>query len=260
MTAPTYTIELATVGTQWVPGAEIYYMRDFESWEPLWFTMAIVRGGGRTVVVNTGFGNDFARHHDAWLAWHPRSESSQREDERAEAVLQRLGVKAAEVDDLILTPLGGYAVGAIDLFPRATISFSRTGWERLFSPRPGRINHAPGQIFPRDQLDYLLYHAWDRIHLVNDEDTIAPGIRVVRSGAHHPSSLSVFIDTAAGVVCYSDSFFTYRNVEEKIPLGIARTLDESVQAIERARGEADIVLPAYDPVLFDRYPAGRVGF
>lgn len=260
MSAPTYTIELATVGTQWVPGAEVYYLRDFEDWQPLWFTMAVLRGGGHTIVLNTGFGDDFARHHDAWLAWHPRSASSQRDDERAAAVLSRLGVDPGEVDELVLTPLGGYALGDIDLFPNARISFSRTGWERLFSPPRGGVHHAPAAIFPRRQLDHLLFDAWDRVHLLDDQDTIAPGIRTVRTGAHHPSSLSVFVDTAAGVACYSDSYFTYRNVEERLPLGIARTLDESVDAIDLARREADIILPAYDPILFDRYPDGRVGF
>jgi hypothetical protein len=253
-----YSVHLARVGTQWVPGAEIYYMRDFEDWQPLRFTMAVLRNEHRTVVVNTGFEDDFSGYEAAWRAWHPRSASSREEDERAEAALARLGVDPADVDIVVLSPFGGYATGKIDLFPRAEICFSRSGWERLMSPRRTRFDHTPAQLFPRSQLEYLFFDAWDRVRLLEDEDEIAPGLRSVTTRAHQPASLSLFISTSAGTVCYSDSFFTYRNVEERIPLGLARSLDDSVRSIELARSQADLVLPAYDPVLFERYPDGRV--
>jgi hypothetical protein len=88
---------------------------------------------------------------------------------------------------------------------------------------------------------------------------VAPGIRTFAAGVHHPSTLAILIDTPAGVDCYSDAFFKFRNIEENIPVGIGRDLDQAFRTYARVRREAQLLIPAYYPAIFERYPGGRVG-
>jgi hypothetical protein len=254
-----YTIQLARVGIQQAPGAEIYWMQKFEEWEPLWFTTAIVRGEGRTIVINTGFEEEVNHLVAAWHRWHPRAEFTRSPEERMPAVLDHLGIDPATVDAVILTPLGAYSTGNISLFPNAQICLLRRGWVRLLAPERDLPRASPVGAFPRSELLHLLTDAWSRVRFLEDEDVVAPGIRTFYAGVHHPSTIAILIDTPSGVACYSDSFFTFRNLEENVPVGIGRDLDEAYRTYARVRGEARLFIPAYDPAVFDRYPGGRVG-
>src|SRR5579871_6389751 len=100
-------------------------MREFEEWEPLWFTTAIIRGEGRTIVVNTGFEEKVDHLIAAWHRWHPRADFTRTPEDRMPAVLERLGIDCSSVDTVILTPLGAYSTGNISLFPNAQICLLR---------------------------------------------------------------------------------------------------------------------------------------
>lgn len=254
-----YTIELARVGVQQAPGAEIYWMQNFDEWEPLTFTIMIVRGEGRTIVVNTGFEDEVGHLVDAWHRWHPRADFTRSADERMPAVLERLNVDPVSVDTVILTPLGAYATGNVSLFPNAQICMLRRGWIRLMAPEPDLPRPSPIGAFPRAELIHLITDAWPRVRLLADEDIVVPGIRTFYAGIHHPSTMAILIDTPVGVACYSDAFFKFGNVEENIPVGIGRDVDQAYRVYARVRREAQILIPAYDPAVFDRYPGGRIG-
>jgi hypothetical protein len=254
-----YTIQLARVGVQQAPGAELYFMQRFEEWQPLWFTIAVVRGEGRTVVINTGFEEEVDHLVEAWRRWHPRAEFTRSPEERVPVVLERLAVDPATVDTVILTPLGAYATGNLSLFTRAEICILRSGWVRLVAPPPDLPRPSPVGAFPRSELIHLLTDAWSRVRFLDDEDVVTPGIRTFYAGVHHPTTLAVLIDTPAGIACYSDAFFTFRNIEENVPVGIGRSLDEAYRTYARIRREAQLFIPAYDPAVFDRYPGGRIG-
>ena len=83
------------------------------------------------------------------------------------------------------------------------------------------------------------------------KEEILPGIRAFWTGCHHRSSIAYSINTSSGSVIVSDCFFKYRNVEEKVPLGIMESLDECMSAYARIRAEADHLLPLYDPLVPD---------
>src|SRR5262249_50681947 len=108
-------------------------------------------------------------------------------------------------------------------------------------------------------LTYLVTKAWPRVRLLEDEDQILPGIKVWFAGVHHRSTMAVSIQTARGIVIYSDCCFKYRNVEENIPPGYVENLEDAWSSSPRIRKEAAIVLPAFDPEIYHRYPGGRIG-
>jgi hypothetical protein len=243
-----------------VPGPEVFWMSHFEQWLPLHIYMLIIRGEGRTALVNCGPPLDYLDHMNA--VWREelgeRAQMTVSSEQRLEAVLGRHGLTPDMVDLVIVTPLQAYAIGNIDRFSRAEIAISRTGWEDLLAPRfydPRRHMAVPDR-----QLRFLLFDAWtqQRVRLLDNEETIWPGLSTVWLGTHHRSSLGVFVKTAQGVVAFTDTVFYYENLENNHPLGIQESMEECRIAYHRLRREADLVVSAYAPANQQRFPGGVV--
>ena len=121
----------------WVPGPEVFWLSHFDQWLPLQIYLLIVRGEGKTVLVNCGPPWDYLDRMNA--VWREelgeRSPMTVAPDQQIEAILARHGSTPGAVDMVIVTPLQAYAIGNIDKFSRATIALSRTGWEDLVAPR-----------------------------------------------------------------------------------------------------------------------------
>ena len=248
-----YEIQVLKMGQCEVPGPEIYWMHAWETWETLYFWMVVIRGGGKTAVINTGPPADLAALNAAWSkAIGPRSQMVRQDSERPQAALARIGIEPREVDYVLITPLQAYATGNIPLFKNATVCISRRGWIEDFHA-PAYAMHIPRKLrIPDDVLHYLDIEAPERVRLLEDEDEVIPGVGAFWTGTHHRSSMAYVIDTAAGKVACSDCFFTYRNVEESIPLGIMESLAECSRAYARLRREAEYLLPLYDPRVPER--------
>ena len=249
----TYEVHVLKMGQCEVPGPEVYWMSGWDTWETLYFWMVVIRGGGKTILINTGPPPDIAALNEAWKkAIDTRSQMVRQETERPQNALARLGIKPADVNYVLITPLQAYATGNIPLFTNATICISRRGWIEDFHA-PKYEMHIPRKLrLPDHTLQYLDIEAPEKLRLLDDEDEVLPGIRAFWTGCHHRSSMAYVIDTPEGQVVASDCFFKYRNVEEKIPLGIMESLDECMRAYARIRAEGGHLLPLYDPLVPQR--------
>jgi len=228
----------------------------------LHFYMMIVRGNGITAIVNTGPPRDPEALSELNRLFRAAYQSGDkgtlvvREEDRIETVLSKQGIDTNKVDYVIVTPFQAYAISNVDLFPNAKICLSKHGWIEFHAPK---FRYASRRMeIPDPTLMYLETTAWDRVRLLEDEDTIAPGIHVFWTGVHHRSSMAVCVETAKGRVVFSDCFFKYDNVEKNIPLGIQESLEESIIAYERIRQGAKILVPAYDPDVLKRHPDGVI--
>ena len=250
-----YEVQVLKMGQCNVPGPEVYWMSNWDTWETLHFWMVVIRGGGKTIVVNTGPPADLSPLNAAWkAAIDERSQMVRKEEERPEAALARIGIKPADVDYVLVTPLQAYATGNIPLFTNAQICLSKRGWIEDFHA-PKYKMHIPRKLrIPDDVLMYLDIQAPDKLRLLEDGEEVLPGIRALWMGVHHRSSMAYVIDSAQGRLAVSDSYFTYKNIEQMIPLGIMESLDECMHAYARIRNEADIFLPLYDPLVPGRLP------
>ncbi len=244
-----------------VPGPEVFWMDRFGEWLDLDIHLLVIRGQGRTVLVNTGPPLGYLDHMNA--IWREelgdRAQIRVAPEQRIDAILARHGIRADSVDAVIITPLQAYALGNLDHFPKAQIAISRTGWIDLFAPEfydPRRHMAVPDHL-----LEYLLFTAWPerRVRLLADEDEVFPGIRTWWAGCHHRSSICVTVDTADGVVGFSDTVFYYQNLEEDRPLGIQESMAECRHAYARIRQEVDRFVSPYDPTTLTRYAGGHVG-
>jgi hypothetical protein len=161
------------------------------------------------------------------------------------------------VDLVVVTPFQAYAIGNLLQLRNAEYALSRRGWIEFHAPHTKEHphDHRPFSL-PDNILVRLVTDKWPQVRLLEDEQELLPGLRVFWVGAHHRSSLAVAIDTSEGTVVASDAFFRYENVTQNRPLGINESLDETLRAYERIRHEADVLVPLYDPRVFDRHPDG----
>ncbi len=257
----TYRVDVVKFGQwDWAPGFEMFWMGAQDPAEPLALVGVVIRGNGKTVLVNSGPDPELLPTLNAhWATFDPRHQLRVADEERLEPALAAIGVGLDDVDLVVVTPFQAYAIGNVLRFPRAGIGLSRRGWIDFHAPRWREHPHDVRPFcIPDPVLVGLVTDAWPRVRLLEEEDELLPGLSVFWTGVHHRSSLAVKVRTARGKVIASDAFFRYENVEQNRPIGINESLEEAMVAYERIRREADILLPLYDPRVFERHPGGRV--
>jgi hypothetical protein len=253
-------VDVICAGRTKVPTIEINWMdiKHMDQWEDIMFSMVLVRGGGRNILINSGPPADYQALSHFWVTnVHPNHALHVSEEDRPARALARYGLSPA--DYVLVTPLITYATGNLDLFPNAKICVSRRGWIDFLAPEP-YAHHYPRHVYMADPIfAHVMNGAMDRIVLLDDGDMeILPGLTSYFVGSHHRSSMAYRIETAKGRVVFSDCFFKYRNIEDNIPLGIQESMEETLRAYDRIRKEADIALPMYDPEVMVRHPGGKI--
>jgi len=233
-------------------------MERFDVWERFIFTIVVIRGEGKTVVINSGLPEDLTVLDPYWKIWPGERQIEVEEAEKPLNALEKVGINPADVDCLIISPLIYYATSNIDLFPKAEICLLKRGWVDFHAPAHRYFDQLRHLFIPDHILSHLVTEAWPRVRLLADEDEVVPGIRTFFAGVHHRSSMAVAIDTPRGTAIFSDCFFKFRNVEENVPVGYVESLEEAYSAYERIRKQAHILIPAFDPEIFERYPGGIV--
>lgn len=253
-----YSVRTLAVGSSIVPGPELFWMSHFDEWFPLTFQCVLIEGDGVVALVNTGPAADLEPMNAGWASF--LGEKARMSREPGQFILEQLerhGVRPEDVTHVILTPLQLYTVSNVLTFPNAQICIAERGWMHFHTthahPHDNRATSIPDEI-----LTELVTSAWPRVRLLADEDELAAGLRTWWSGGHHRASMVVEVDTTAGIVAISDTFFYEQNLLEDTPIGINENMYEVLAAHARVRKTADLVVPLYDPKNFEKYPEGLV--
>jgi hypothetical protein len=257
-----YSVRVLSVGESKIRGPEVFWMSHWDEILPLAFNVTLIQGGGITALVNTsppdddsGTRRDFPQM--SYLHNAPDGDLARTPDQTMEGALALAGLRPDDITHLLLTPLELYTTGTLDKFRRAQICMAKRGWVH-FHTTHGHPHDSRWRSFPREILVDLVTDSWDRVRLLEDEDSIAPGLRTWWSGAHHRESIVVEVDTEAGTVAISDSFFYYENVEEEALLGLSENMYEALACNERVRKSARYLVPIHDPKVFQRHPGGII--
>jgi hypothetical protein len=251
-------VDVVSVGHSLIPGPELFWMSDWDRWYPISFNVGILRSADRIVLVNTGGPEDLTAMNERWSKPFGEKGRFVREaHESLTAQLAALGISPASVTDVVVTPFQLYSTAGIPLFGNARIHLSSRGWLHFHSTHEHPHDDRWTSFSP-EVLQYLVIEAWDRVHLLEDEDEVCPGVRTWFAGVHHRASLAVEVDSTEGVVLLSGAFFYYENVEDDRLLGINENMYEGISTYRRARAVADRLVPLYDPKVFDRHPGGVV--
>jgi glyoxylase-like metal-dependent hydrolase (beta-lactamase superfamily II) len=214
------------------------------------FTVWLIRGGGRTVLMDAGF------YRQKFIdRWKPVSFA------RPSEALAALGVKPGDVTDIIVSHIHWDHVDGADLFPNARVWLQREEYEHYTNDTGAVLDRA---IDPDDAKMLASLKAAGRIRLVPGDSTeIIPGITVFTGGKHTFASeyAAVNASLAGGrtgtIVLASDNAYLYENLERRRP--ITQSLDtlsnlRAQERMERLASAPRLVVPGHDVEVFVRFP------
>ena len=258
--AVTYTVHIAKVGQCEMPGPLVYRTSSEDEWHTLNFYFVVIRGGGRTLVINTGLPEDLSRLNELWSEMAgPRCHVTRQADERLGPVLVRLGLNPRTVDYVIATPFKDYLLANLGEFPNAAVCVSQRGWtERYLARRYPSPMPDPTSVSD-EMIDRLQSGTPNALRLLRDDEALLPGVRVRWIGVHDRSTIAVVVHTARGDVVVTDACLTYEHIEGMVPLGMTESLEACLNAFVLVRQSGELIVPLYDPQVLDRFEGGHIG-
>jgi len=211
----------------------------------------LLRGSdGRKVLVDAGF------HRQSFLTrWKPRDFVT------PAAAVERAGVAADEITDVIITHIHWDHLDGVDLFPKARVWMQREEFDHYLDSS----GVAKDRTIDAGDAKLVAQIAREgRLMLIDgDAKEIIPGITVYTGGKHTFASQFAGVHTTFGtVVLASDNMYLYENLERHRP--IAQTLDSlsNLRAQQRMTTIASnprFIVPGHDPQVFDRFPTPGAG-
>lgn len=213
---------------------------------PLDYFVWVVRNEQRTIVVDTGFSETVAARR------------GRRITHSVAAGLEKAGVDAAEVRDVVITHLHYDHCGNDELFGNARYHLQDD--EMAYATGRHMCHGAMSHAFEADDVARMVHRVYaDRVAFHDGDDTLAPGITLHRLGGHTMGLQVLRVDTAAGpVVLASDAshFFAHFENGRVFPIvyNVADVL-EGYRSLHRLAGPKPRIIPGHDPLVLERYPA-----
>lgn len=205
----------------------------------------VIKGGGRTILLDAGFHRD-----DLVRRWHPTEFTPPSE------AIGRLGMGPNDVTDVIISHIHWDHLDGVDLFPRAKVWIQREEFEHHLDSTGVVKDRA---IDAGDAKVLAGIAREGRVVLVDgDAKEIIPGVTLYTGGKHTYASQFATVTTASGtIVLASDNVYLYENLAKHAP--IAQTLDSAsnVRTQERMMKLASdprLIVPGHDPEVFVRFP------
>ncbi len=215
---------------------------------PMDYYVWLIRGAGRTVVVDTGFTAEMAERRNRRFLGSPME------------LLERCGVDADEVPDVVITHLHYDHAGNLPGFPAAMFHLQER--EMAFATGRYMCHHGQRHSYEADdvcEMVRLLYK--ERLRFHDGEAELHPGITLHRVGGHTDGLQCLRVHTARGwVVLASDVSHFYENVNTDRPFTLAFHVGDMLEGFDTLRRLADSpdhIVPGHDPQVFLRYPPAQ---
>jgi len=205
----------------------------------------LIRGGGRDILVDTGFNAEEAALRNRKLTLNPVD------------ALERFGVRAESIRDIVVTHLHYDHAGNLDRFPHARFHLQ----DREMSYATGRCmcNGMLRHPFSIEHVTLMVRHVYgERVSFHSGDGEVAPGVTVHRVGGHSDGLQVVRVETERGpVVLASDAAHYYANLQRRSPFPIVYNVGDMAQGweiVERLAGHPDRAIPGHDPLVAELYP------
>lgn len=206
----------------------------------------LVKGEGRNVLVDCGF------YRDQFMKqWKPA------DYEKPSVAIERAGLKADDITDIIITHIHWDHADGFDLFPKAKIWIQKDELEYYAGEAWNGKKRTAAD--PDDLLGLVKLNTQGRVGLVNgDAQEIIPGITCYIGGKHTFQSQFVGVKTAGGtVVLASDNVYMYENIEKHVPIAATLDADSNLRAQDRMKQIASdprLIIPGHDPAVMTKFP------
>ncbi len=212
----------------------------------------LIEGNGRHILLDAGF------YRDQFMKqWKPTDYV------RPSEAIARMGLKAEDITDLIVSHLHWDHADGVDLFPKARTWIQKEELE-YYAGTAWQSRGTHGGIDAEDVLALVKLNTEGRVGLVNgDAQEILPGISCYTGGKHTYASQFVTVNTSAGtVVLASDNMYLYENLEKHVP--IAQTLDaeSNLRAQDRMKqlaADPRLIVPGHDPAVMTKFAGPKAG-
>ena len=172
--------------------------------------------------------------------------------------IARLGLKAEDISDLIITHMHWDHADGMDLFPKARVWIQQDEYN-YYTNEAWQPGGSHGGIDPEDVLALVKTNTEGRLRPVKGDQEAIEGIGFYTGGRHTYASQYVAVNTKNGtVVIASDNCYLYENLDKHV--AIAQTLDaaSNLRAQDRMKQLASsprLIVPGHDPAVFTRFPA-----
>lgn len=205
----------------------------------------LLRRGDRVIVVDTGYDAAEGQRRDRPIIREPA------------AALLELGVRAEEVDTLVITHLHYDHAGSVPAFPNARIYLQET--EMAYATGPCMCHSTLQMPFTADHVCDMVRRVYDgKVCYLDGDGEVEDGITLHRIGGHSRGLQAVRVRTSAGWLCLaSDAAHYYENVFARKPFPIVVDLEEMLSGFDKLEALAsgkNLVVPGHDPLITQHFP------
>ena len=213
---------------------------------PLDYFVWVVRNDKRTIVVDTGFGEDVAAQRGRTITNNVASG------------LAACDVDPADVGNVVISHLHYDHCGNDELFANARYHLQDD--EMAYATGRHMCHRTIAHAFEPDDVARMVHRVFaGRVEFHDGDDTLAPGVTLHRLGGHTMGLQVVRVQTAAGpVVLASDASHFYAHFENSrvfpVVYNVADVL-EGYRKLFKLAGPGRRIIPGHDPLVFECYPA-----
>lgn len=245
-----YEIYALKVAEREVDSPMMFYQTDYGKKAILSYYFLCLKGNDHTILLDTGIS-------PSELAVRGLTGVVTREE-----LLSRIDVRPDDINAIILTHLNNDHFVEPEIYPNCIFYIQRKEFEfwtedvqrfdAIFAP-PFLRGHPVVHIEPLQKLNLQ-----KRVRFLDGDIEVYPGVHSIWCGAHTPGSQLVTVQTARGIVlCCGDFIYTYRNLEDRIPIGVFTNLIEwliGVGKIELMGLPKESIVPGHDPLVMTMFP------
>src|SRR5215831_361014 len=177
---------------------------------------------------------------------------------KASEAVAKLGLKASDVTDVVITHMHWDHADGMDLFPNAKIWIQKDEYG-YYTGAAWQKDGKHGGIEPDDVMTIVKLNTAGKVNLVDGDNVeIIDGVKVYTGGRHTFASQYVSVRASAGVIVVaSDNMYLYENLEKHAPIAQTFDADSNLKAQDRMKQMAsrpDLIVPGHDPEVFVKFP------
>jgi glyoxylase-like metal-dependent hydrolase (beta-lactamase superfamily II) len=205
----------------------------------------LIKGGGHNILFDCGF------YRDQFMKqWHPA------DYEKPSVAVERAGLKAGDITDVIISHIHWDHADGFDLFPNAKIWIQKDELEYYAGEAWNGKKRTAAD--PDDIVGLVKLNTQGRVGLVNgDAQEILPGITAYIGGKHTFQSQFIGVKIAGGtVVLASDNVYLNENIEKHKPIAATLDADSNLRAQDRMKDIASspkLIIPGHDPAVMKNF-------